>query len=124
VTSWRNEHGTVTLTGPQLAELIALVADGTLSTKLARQVLTDVLEGHGDPGEIAERRGFRQISDEAELTRIVDQVLIDHADAAQRVRAGNPKAIGALVGAVMRATKGKANPALVNRLLSDRLSSS
>ncbi len=124
VTSWRNEHGTAAITGPQLAELIALVQDGTLSTKLARQVLTDVLSGDGDPGEIAERRGFRQISDEGELGRIVDQVIAEQAAAAQRVRDGNPKAIGALVGAVMRASQGKANPALVNRLLTERLSPS
>ncbi|MGH8908374.1 MAG: Asp-tRNA(Asn)/Glu-tRNA(Gln) amidotransferase subunit GatB [Egibacteraceae bacterium] len=121
VTSWRNEHGAAHISGGQLAELIALVADGTLSTKLARQVLADVLEGSGDPGEIAERRGFRQLSDEAELSRIIDQVLAEQADAAQRVRDGNHKAIGALVGAVMRATQGKANPQLVNRLLENRL---
>jgi aspartyl-tRNA(Asn)/glutamyl-tRNA(Gln) amidotransferase subunit B len=121
VTSWRNEHGSAALTGAQLAELIALVRDGTLSTKLARQVLTDVLEGHGDPGNVARRRGFQQISDEGELSRIIDQVIASQADVAERVRQGNTKAVGALVGAVMRASQGKANPQLVNRLLSERL---
>ncbi|MGH8901254.1 MAG: Asp-tRNA(Asn)/Glu-tRNA(Gln) amidotransferase subunit GatB [Egibacteraceae bacterium] len=121
VTSWRNERHTAVITGAQLAELIGLVSDGTLSTKLARQVLTDVLEGHGDPGEVAERRGFRQLSDEGELGRIIDQVIAEQAGTAQRVRDGNRKAIGALVGAVMRATQGRANPQLVNRLLNERL---
>jgi aspartyl-tRNA(Asn)/glutamyl-tRNA(Gln) amidotransferase subunit B len=125
VTSWRNEHGTgrgtVDISGAQLAELIALVADGTLSTKLARQVLVEVLSGHGDPGEVAERSGLRQLSDSSQLSRIVEQVIAEHAGAAQRVRDGNLKAIGALVGAVMRVTQGKANPQLVNRLLTERL---
>jgi aspartyl-tRNA(Asn)/glutamyl-tRNA(Gln) amidotransferase subunit B len=121
VMSWRNERGAAAISGTQLAELIALVQDGTLSTKLARQVLTDVLEGHGDPAQIVERRGFRQISDEGELSRIVDQVIAQQAEAAQRVRDGNRKAIGALVGAIMRASHGKANPQLVNKLLNERL---
>ncbi|MGH8898214.1 MAG: Asp-tRNA(Asn)/Glu-tRNA(Gln) amidotransferase subunit GatB [Egibacteraceae bacterium] len=122
VTSWRNEHGTADISGAQLARLIALVQDGTLSTKLARQVLTDVLAGRGDPAQIVEERGYRQLSDGDELAAIVDTVIAEQADAAQRVREGNRKAIGALVGAVMRVTQGKANPQLVNRLLSERLS--
>jgi aspartyl-tRNA(Asn)/glutamyl-tRNA(Gln) amidotransferase subunit B len=125
VTGWAAAHGVepaaVPLPGERLAELVGLVADGTLSVKLARQVLEAVLAGEGAPREVAERRGLVQISDTAELERIVDQVLAEQADAAQRVRAGNAKAMGALVGAVMRATQGKANPQLVNELLRARL---
>jgi aspartyl-tRNA(Asn)/glutamyl-tRNA(Gln) amidotransferase subunit B len=121
VTSWRNEHGTAPITGVQLAELIGLVNDGTLSMQLARQVLIDVLAGGGDPAHIVEQRGYRQLSDVDELATIVDTVIAEQADAAARVREGNRKAIGALVGAVMRATQGKANPQLVNRLLNERL---
>ena len=123
VTSWRHEHGAADLNGAQLAELIELRRDGTLSAKLARQVLADVLAGRGDPAQIVEQRGYRQLSDADELITIVEKVIADQADAAQRVRDGNTKAIGALVGAVMRATHGKANPQLVNRLLSERLRS-
>jgi aspartyl-tRNA(Asn)/glutamyl-tRNA(Gln) amidotransferase subunit B len=135
VTSWRNEHRTrasatsqtaegedrADITGVQLAELIRLVSDGTLSTKLARQVLTDVLTGRGDPAQIVEQRGYQQLSDASELAAIVEEAIAGQADAAQRVREGNTKAIGVLVGAVMRATQGKANPQVVNRLLSERL---
>ncbi len=126
VTGWAAAHGVeaaeVPLTGGQLAELVGLVADGTLSSKLARQVLEAVLAGEGSPAEVARQRGLVQISDAAELEAIVDRVIAEQADAAQRVRDGNAKAIGALVGAVMRATQGKANPPLVNELLRARLS--
>jgi aspartyl-tRNA(Asn)/glutamyl-tRNA(Gln) amidotransferase subunit B len=125
VTGWAAARGVapaeVPLSGAQLAELVGLVADGTLSSKLARQVLEAVLEGEGDPRQVAEARGLAQISDTAALEAIVDRVLAEQADAAQRVRDGNAKAIGALVGAVMKATQGKANPPLVNEILRRRL---
>ena len=109
------------LAGVHLAELLALVADGTLSKKLAREVLTDVLEGGGTPREVVAERGLEQLSDEAELAAVCDQVIADNAEAAEEVRQGNAKAIGALVGGVMRATQGKANPQLANKLLRERL---
>ncbi|CAN5445357.1 Asp-tRNA(Asn)/Glu-tRNA(Gln) amidotransferase subunit GatB [soil metagenome] len=123
VTSWMNEHAAAAppLSGAQLAELTALVGDGTLSTKLARDVLTGVLAGEGSPRAVVGARGLAQISDTDELTRIVDAVIAEQAEAAQRVRDGNDKAIGALVGGVMRRSQGKANPQLVNQLLRNRL---
>jgi aspartyl-tRNA(Asn)/glutamyl-tRNA(Gln) amidotransferase subunit B len=125
VLGWGAEKGldptTTPLTGADLAELIALVADGTLSKKLAREVLVDVLEGAGSPREVVAARGLEQISDTDELAAICDQVIADNAKAAEQVRQGNAKAIGALVGGVMRATQGKANPQLVNSLLAERL---
>lgn len=130
VTGWATAQSIdpagVPLSAAHLAELIGLVRDGTLSSKLARQVLEEVLEAGGDkaPKEVVEARELAQISDTGELERIVDQVLIEQADAAQRVRDGNQKAIGALVGAVMRQTQGKANPQKVNQLLRERLAAS
>ena len=125
VTGWAVERGmepaAAPIDGAQLAELVALVADGTLSTKLAREVLADVLDGKGSPRAIVAERGLEQISDTGALEAIVDQVIAEQADAAQRVRDGNDKAIGALVGAVMKASQGKANPAMVNELLRARL---
>ncbi len=126
VVGWANERGAdptgVPLAPGDLAELTACVADGTLSKKLAREVLDAVLAGEGSPRAVAAERGLVQISDTGALTAAVDAALREHADAAQRVRDGNDKAIGALVGAVMKATRGKANPALVNQLLRERLS--
>jgi aspartyl-tRNA(Asn)/glutamyl-tRNA(Gln) amidotransferase subunit B len=125
VAAWCNEHlidsAGVPLSGAHLAELTRLVADGTLSTKLAREVLEAVLAGEGSPGEVVAARGLAQISDTQALGAIVDTAIAQNPDAAQRVRDGNAKAIGALVGAVMRATKGQANPGLVNQLLQARL---
>ncbi len=122
VAAWQNETGTPAvqaLSGAHLAQLLSLVADGTLGKGGARTVLADVLAGKGSPAELA--GDHAQVSDTDELAAIVDQVLVEQADAAQKVRDGNDKAIGALVGAVMRATKGKANPGLVNQLLAERL---
>jgi len=125
VTGWALGHGVAPadapLDGHQLAELVALVRGGTLSNKLARQVLEDVLAGGGSPADVVRERGLEQISDTDELAAVVDLAIAENAEAAEQVRAGNDKAIGALVGAVMRATKGKANPRLVNGLLRQRL---
>ena len=126
VVAWSNEHGVeptgTPVTGTHLAELSQLVTDGTLSKKLARQVLTAVLDGEGSPREIAAARGLEQISDTDAIAAAVDAAIAADPGAAQKVRDGNVKAIGALVGAVMRQTKGQANPGLVNQLLRERLS--
>ena len=125
VVAWSNEHdetpSEAPVTGAHLAELSGLVADGTLSKKLARQVLTGVLDGEGSPKEIAKTRGLEQISDTDAIATAVDEAIAADPAAAQKVRDGNDKAIGALVGAVMKATRGQANPGLVNQLLRDRL---
>jgi aspartyl-tRNA(Asn)/glutamyl-tRNA(Gln) amidotransferase subunit B len=115
------EPAEVPLSGDDLAELVQLVAAGTLSTKLARQVLEDVLAGAGSPKAVVAERGLEQISDTGELEAIIDLAIANNAQAAEQVRGGNEKAIGALVGAVMRETKGKANPRMVNDLLRRRL---
>ena len=125
VVGYAAEHGvepaSLPVDGAKLAELVALVDDGTLSTKLARQVLEDVLAGKGAPKQVVADRGLEQLSDTDELTAIVDQVIAENEAAAQKVRDGNQKAIGALVGGVMKATQGKANPQLVNQLIAERL---
>ncbi|TVR35865.1 MAG: Asp-tRNA(Asn)/Glu-tRNA(Gln) amidotransferase subunit GatB [Nitriliruptor sp.] len=107
------------LTGTHLAELIALVDDGTLSTKLAKEVLAGVIEERGakGPAAVAEDRGLQQVSDEGELRAIVEQVVATNAATVEDIRAGNNKAIGALVGQVMKATKGQADPRKTNELL-------
>lgn len=122
VSAWANETGSAAadhLSGAHLAELLALVADGTLAKGGARTVLTDVLAGKGSPRELA--ADHAQISDTSAIEAIVDQVIAEQADAAQKVRDGNDKAMGALVGGVMRLSRGKANPAVVNDLLRSKL---
>ena len=107
------------LDGAWVGELVALVADGTLSNKLAKQVLATGVEERGDrsPSGIAEEEGLQQVSDEGELQQVVDQVIEENPDTVQTIRDGNDKAIGALVGQVMRHTRGQADPRLTNELL-------
>ena len=124
VTAWQHETGRPVadhLTGPQLAELIALLGDGTVSVKGAREALLATLAGEGDPRAVVAARGLGQVSDTTEIAAAVDAAIAGQPEAAQRVRDGNVKAIGALVGHVMKATQGKANPQLVNQLLRERL---
>ncbi len=122
---WSAEHAVAPaatpLNGAKLAELLALIDEGTLSKKLAREVLDDVLADKGSPRAIAADRGLEQISDTGELAAICDEVIAGNAKAVEQYRGGNQKAIGALVGGVMKATQGKANPQLVNELLRERL---
>ena len=106
-------------TGAYLVELLALIEDGTLSTKLAKQVLAGVLVARGakSPSEVAEAEGLQQVSDEGELRAIVEQVVADNDATVADIRGGNTKAIGALVGQVMRETRGQADPRKTNELL-------
>ncbi len=107
------------LTGAHVAELVALIDDGTLSTKLAKDVLAGVIEERGavPPAEVAEQRGLQQVSDEGELQGIVDEVVAANPETVEAIRGGNDKAIGALVGQVMKATRGQADPKKTNELL-------
>lgn len=107
------------LTGAHLAELISMVEDGTLSATMAKQVLGGVFEvgGAQGPREIAAERGLEQVSDDGALGAVIEEVVAGNADTVAAVRAGNEKAIGALVGQVMRATQGKADPKRTNELL-------
>ncbi|MFT6804343.1 MAG: aspartyl-tRNA(Asn)/glutamyl-tRNA(Gln) amidotransferase subunit B, partial [Nitriliruptoraceae bacterium] len=107
------------LSGIWIGQLVGLVADGTLSNKLAKQVLNVGLKDGGtrSPSAVAEAEGLQQVSDEGALQLIIDQVIARNAKTVEDIRGGNPKAIGALVGQVMGATKGQADPKLTNRLL-------
>ena len=105
----------------RLGALITRIQDGTLSGKLAKQVFEGLWEGAGEVDAIIETRGLRQMSDSGELERIINEVLAANAKSVEEFRAGKDKAFNALVGQVMRASKGKANPAQVNDLLKARL---
>ncbi|HEX9888717.1 MAG TPA: Asp-tRNA(Asn)/Glu-tRNA(Gln) amidotransferase subunit GatB [Nitriliruptorales bacterium] len=107
------------LSGRHVGELVRLIDDGTLSTKLAKQVLDKVIEARGSklPAQVAQDEGLQQVSDTGELQAIVDQVIAENADTVDDIRGGNEKAIGALVGQVMSKTRGQADPRLTNELL-------
>lgn len=127
VTAWlRRTDGhptTLPLSGAQLAELIAIVEDGTVSVSAAKEVLEGVLTGEGDPRQVAVDRDLVQISDTSALQAVVAEVIAANPDAAESYRGGEDKAVGFLVGQVMRQTQGKADPRLVNELLRTSLAS-
>ena len=102
-------------------ELLKLVADGTLSTTLAKQVLELMLETGKGAGEIVEERGLRQTSDTGEIDRIVDEVLAANAEKVGDYKAGKQALFGFFVGQVMKAMGGKANPKIVNERLRAKL---
>src|SRR5690606_13385913 len=109
------------ITPAQVARVVALVAEGTLTNKLARQVIDGVLAGEGEPDEVVEARGLRVVSDDSALGAVVDQAIADNADAAEKVRNGKVAAVGALVGAVMKATRGQADAGRARQLILERL---
>jgi aspartyl-tRNA(Asn)/glutamyl-tRNA(Gln) amidotransferase subunit B len=125
VTAWlrRNEAdpADMSLTGPQLGELIEMVDDGTVSSSAAKDVLQGVLEGEGSPRTVAESRDLVQISDTGALEEAVLGVLGENPDAVESYRGGEKKVVGFLVGQVMRATQGKADPKMVNQILTEKL---
>ena len=107
----------------QLAQLVSLVDSGSISGKQAKTVLGEMFRTGDDPESIAKEKGLQQISDSSAIESVVDEVIAEQAEAAEKVRAGQTNTIGFLVGQVMRKTKGQANPGVVNELLRKKLSS-
>ncbi|WP_391570591.1 Asp-tRNA(Asn)/Glu-tRNA(Gln) amidotransferase subunit GatB [Cohnella sp.] len=111
----------VQITGQGLGEMIQLIEKGTISTKIAKTVFKSMLETGKSPQKIVEEQGLVQISDEGAILAIVDAIIAANPQSVEDFRGGKDKAIGFLVGQIMKETKGKANPGLVNKLLMDRL---
>src|SRR5215212_5371898 len=109
------------ITPAQVAELAGLVEAGTVNDKLARQVLDGVLAGQGDPAQVVQAQGLAVMGESDELVAAVDAAIEGNPDVAEKVRGGKVQAIGALVGAVMKTTRGKADAATVKRMLEERL---
>ena len=104
-----------------LGELVCLIVDGELSGKLAKEVLPKMFETGEPPAAIIEREGLKQVSDTGALEKIVDEVLAANPKQVEQYRAGKATVIGFLVGQVMKASRGQANPAIVNDLLKAKL---
>ncbi|RSN33273.1 Asp-tRNA(Asn)/Glu-tRNA(Gln) amidotransferase GatCAB subunit B [Amycolatopsis sp. WAC 01416] len=105
----------------QLAEVIALVNSGELTNKLAKEVVQGVLAGEGSPSEVVEKRGLKVVSDDSALIAAVDEALAAQPDVAEKIRGGKVAAAGAIVGAVMKATKGQADAKRVRELIVERV---
>lgn len=120
-----NETGTpldeLAITPAEVARVTVLVASGDLNDKLARQVIEGVLAGEGDPDTVVEKRGLKVVSDEGALGAAVDEAIAGNAAIADKIRGGKVAAAGALVGAVMKATRGQADAARVRELILEKL---
>jgi aspartyl-tRNA(Asn)/glutamyl-tRNA(Gln) amidotransferase subunit B len=110
------------ITPAQVARVIELVNSGELTNKLAREVVQGVLAGEGEPDEVVEQRGLKVVSDDSALIAAVDEALAAQPDVADKIRGGKVQAAGAVVGAVMKATKGQADAKTVRELIISRLS--
>ncbi|MDP4098095.1 Asp-tRNA(Asn)/Glu-tRNA(Gln) amidotransferase subunit GatB [Paenibacillus sp. P96] len=115
------ELSDVKLTGQGLGEMIGLLEKGTINSKIAKTVFKEMLESGKLPQQIVEEKGLVQISDEGAIMAIVEQVVAANPQSVEDYKAGKQKAIGFLVGQVMKESKGKANPGLVNKLLAEVL---
>ncbi|GEN78418.1 Asp-tRNA(Asn)/Glu-tRNA(Gln) amidotransferase subunit GatB [Actinotalea fermentans] len=111
----------LTVTPGQIAELQGLVDSGRLNDKLARQVLAGVLAGEGSPEQVVAARGLEVVSDDGALIAAVDDALAAQPDAAEKIRGGNLGPVGAIIGAVMKATRGQADAARVRELVLERI---
>jgi aspartyl-tRNA(Asn)/glutamyl-tRNA(Gln) amidotransferase subunit B len=107
-----------------VAAVAALVGSGALNDRLARQVIDGVLAGEGTPEEVLAARGLAVVSDDAALNAAVDEAIAANPDIAGKIRGGKVAAAGALVGAVMTATRGQADPTRVRELILARLTDS
>lgn len=117
------ELSQVKISGQGLGEMIGLIEKGTISGKIAKTVFKEMLETGKAPQVIVEEKGLVQINDEGAIKAIVDQVIANNPQSVADYKAGKQKAIGYLVGQVMKETRGKANPGLVNKLILEVINS-
>ncbi|MBO37827.1 MAG: Asp-tRNA(Asn)/Glu-tRNA(Gln) amidotransferase GatCAB subunit B, partial [Rhodospirillaceae bacterium] len=109
------------VTGNQLGALVGLISNGTISGRIARDVFSEMCETGKDPAEIVEAKGLKQVSDTGELEELIDEVISNGRAQLEQFKSGNEKIIGWFVGQVMQATKGQANPQMVNEILRRKL---
>jgi len=125
VSAYMNKHykelDELKITPEGLASLTKLIEDGTISSKIAKQVFAELIEKGTDPEAYVKEKGLVQISDEGQLREIVNEALDQNEQSVQDFKDGKGRALGFLVGQVMKATKGQANPQMVNKLLKEEI---
>ena len=104
-----------------LAALLKMIPEGVISGKIAKSIFEEMFETGESPEEIVKAKGMTQVTGEAELYPVVDQVISENPDVVAKIAAGDEKAMGFLVGQIMKYTQGRANPQVVNKLLRERL---
>jgi aspartyl-tRNA(Asn)/glutamyl-tRNA(Gln) amidotransferase subunit B len=109
------------VTATQLAELVSLIDDGKISGRIAKSVFDEMLDSDRTPQQIVSEKGLEQVSDLSSIEAVVDQVLTANPKQLAQYLSGNEKVFGFLVGQIMKATAGKANPQKVNEVLREKL---
>ncbi|WP_077324474.1 Asp-tRNA(Asn)/Glu-tRNA(Gln) amidotransferase subunit GatB [Virgibacillus siamensis] len=121
VSGYMNKHQKelhdLEMTPKALSKMIKLIEDGTISSKIAKKVFAELVDKGGDPEKIVKEKGLVQISDESQLLPIITKVLDENEQSVTDYKNGKDRALGFLVGQVMKATKGQANPPMVNKIL-------
>jgi aspartyl-tRNA(Asn)/glutamyl-tRNA(Gln) amidotransferase subunit B len=125
ITRSLNDNGTAIESCPvtpvQLAELLKLIDNGTISGKIAKTVFDEMWKSGKTPQAIVEEQGLVQVSDSSAIEGIIDEIMAANAGQVEEYRGGKEKVFGFFVGQVMKASKGKANPSVVNELLLNKL---
>src|SRR5699024_3698142 len=125
ISGYMNKHTKelhdLAITPESLAKMIQLIEDGTISSKIAKKVFAELVETGGDPEKIVKDKGLVQISDEGQLKEIITEVLDANEQSVSDYKNGKGRALGFLVGQVMKATKGQANPPMVNKILKEEI---
>ena len=104
-----------------IVELLKLVSDDVISNKVGKEILPKILKGEGSPSEIVKKMGLEQVSDSSELEKIINEALQDEEDNIAKFQGGSDRVLGYFVGKCLKATKGKGNPKLINKLLLEKL---
>ena len=115
------EPDSINFSGRELGELVTLVDKGTISSAIAKKVLEELFEEVRMPSVIIKEKGWIQISDEGEIKEVVKQILEANPQSIADYKAGKDRALGFLVGQAMKATKGKANPQMLNKMFLEEL---
>jgi len=125
VSAYMNKHlkelHDLAITPEALAKMIKLIEDGTISSKIAKKVFAELVDKGGDPEKIVKEKGLVQISDPEQLKEIINKVLDENEQSITDFKNGKGKALGFLVGQTMKATKGQANPPMVNKILKEEI---
>ncbi len=109
------------VTPKALTDLLKMVDDGTISGKIAKSVFGEVYRTGKSPDAVVQEKGLSQISDESALSKMVEEILANNPEQVEQFRQGKEKVLGFLVGQAMKASRGQANPAILNKLLKEKL---
>ena len=113
----------IKLNPEQLGEIFSLINKGEISIKIAKKILPDIIDKELNIDSYIEEKGLKQISDTGELENVIDKIIADNPQSVEQYKAGKTKVVGFFVGQIMKATKGQANPGLVNQLIKKKLDS-